>query len=89
MSGAVADQVITHVAARGLGANVAFADRRLDRLRDLAEDLAFRNLGETLPEDADRLERVAEIYESQGNFAKGKKAPVKKVFEQPGLFDGM
>ena len=41
------------------------------------------------PEDADRLARVAEIYESQGNFAKAKKAPAKKVFEQPGLFDGM
>ena len=36
-------------------------------------------------EDADRLARVREVYESQGNFAKGKKAEEE---EQPGLFDG-
>jgi DNA ligase-1 len=38
------------------------------------------------PEDADRLERVAQIYESQGNF--GRREEIKKT-EEPGLFDGM
>jgi DNA ligase-1 len=40
------------------------------------------------PEDADRLARVVEVYESQGNFAKGKREK-RVVAEEPGLFDGM
>jgi DNA ligase-1 len=41
------------------------------------------------PEDADRLARVGEIYESQANFAKGGKRAGKVVVEEPGLFDGL
>ena len=38
------------------------------------------------PEDADRLSRVAEVYESQGNMAKGTEAVTPP---EPTLFDGL
>ncbi|HEX8916188.1 MAG TPA: ATP-dependent DNA ligase [Humisphaera sp.] len=41
------------------------------------------------PEDADRLARVAEVYESSPNFAKPTAAPVPAAAPEPTLFDGM
>jgi DNA ligase-1 len=41
------------------------------------------------PEDADRLQRVIEIYESATNFAKGGAEAAVQPEPQPTLFDGL
>jgi DNA ligase-1 len=41
------------------------------------------------PADADRLERVAEIYQSSPNFARQEGGGTEETFVEPTLFDGM